>query len=349
MVRNCLCRFCPAGVVGQFVKFSVMIQSVSMKSDDILVAINCLAYNHEPYIRDCLEGFVTQQTNFRFVAIVHDDASKDNTAGIIREYAERYPGTIIPIYETVNQFSRVDCQIFEKMTKASDETGAKYIALCEGDDYWTDKHKLQKQIDILEADSSLIGCVTDISVVDQYGNTTIPQRGGVVKADVEGRYNLRDFFESNHSYPTCTVVFRPAYKEELRKKYLHTANWYLGDWTLWMILHSYGDFYYINEPTAAYRINPTSTTHTCDRVGRAYANFYICNRVADVLPEEYSDIVAKLRDTRWVWGSVMHAYKTTGRYFGLIFASFMAAITCPKLLKKEFFKWLRQFGPRCRC
>lgn len=307
-----------------------------IRSDDILVAINCLAYNHEPYIRDCLEGFVTQQTDFKFVAIVHDDASKDNTAGIIREYAERYPEIIIPIYESENQYSRKDCQIFRKMTEASDATGAKYIALCDGDDYWTDKRKLQKQVDILEADSSLIACVTDISVVDQDGKTIQEKRGGVVKDDVGGRYNLRDFFEPpQHYYPTSTVMFRLVQKEELRKKYRHTDNWYLGDWTLWMILHSYGDFYYIDQPTAAYRINPTSATHTCNRVGRAYANFYICNRVADVLPEEYSDIVAKLRDTKWVWISVMHAYKATGRYLGLIFATVMAAIICPKLLKEE--------------
>lgn len=306
------------------------------QSDNILVAINCLAYNHEPYIRDCLEGFVNQQTNFRFVAIIHDDASKDKTAEIIREYAEKYPDIIIPIYESVNQYSRRDCQIFSKMTDASDATGAKYIALCDGDDFWTDSHKLQKQIDILEADSSLIACVTDISIADESGKITKPKRGGVVKDDIEGRYNIRDFFTPpEHSYPTGTVVFRLVDKEELRKKYRHTDNWYLGDWTLWIILHSYGDFYYLDQPTVAYRINPTSATHTCNRVGRAYASFYICNRVADVLPEEYADIIAKLRDTKWVWISVMHAYKATGRYLGLLYATIMAALVCPKLLMKE--------------
>jgi len=307
-----------------------------MQPDDILVAINCLTHNHENYIRDCLEGFVSQQTNFRFVAIVHDDASEDNTAAIIREYAVKYPDIIIPIFETENQYSRADCQIQEKMTGASDATGAKYIALCDGDDFWTDRYKLQKQVDVLESDPSLVACVTDISVTDQYGNTTIPKKGGVVKNDIEGRYNLRDFLSPpQHVYPTSTVVFRLVDKEELRKKYRHTDNWYLGDWTLWIILHSYGDFYYINEPMVAYRINPTSATHTCNRVGRAYASFYICNRVADVLPDEYSDIIKKLRDTRWVWISVMHAYKATGRYLGLLYATFMAALLCPKLLIEE--------------
>ena len=70
-----------------------------MIQQEILVAINCLTYNHEPYIRQCLEGFVTQKTKFRFVAIVHDDASTDNTAKIVREYADKYPDIIKPIWQ----------------------------------------------------------------------------------------------------------------------------------------------------------------------------------------------------------------------------------------------------------
>ena len=68
-----------------------------------LVAIHCFVYNHEPYLRDCFEGFVMQQTNFPFVAIVHDDASTDGSAAIIREYEEKYPHIFKPIYETENQ------------------------------------------------------------------------------------------------------------------------------------------------------------------------------------------------------------------------------------------------------
>lgn len=71
-----------------------------------IVAIRCTVFNHEPYLRDCLEGFVMQQTNFPFVAIVHDDASTDGSAAIIREYAEKYPHIIKPIFETENQFSK---------------------------------------------------------------------------------------------------------------------------------------------------------------------------------------------------------------------------------------------------
>ncbi|MEI3125979.1 MAG: glycosyltransferase family A protein [Odoribacter splanchnicus] len=78
------------------------------ENEPLMVTILCLVYNHESYIRQCLEGFVMQKTNFRFEAIVHDDASTDGTAAIIREYAEKYPNMIKPIFETENQYSKGD-------------------------------------------------------------------------------------------------------------------------------------------------------------------------------------------------------------------------------------------------
>lgn len=115
-----------------------------------LVAIQCITYNHEPYIRDALEGFVMQKTDFPFVAIVHDDASTDGTAAIIREYAEKYPDIIKPIYEYENQYSKPDGSLGRVMYEAVLATGAKYVAICEGDDYWTSQIKLQKQSIFLE-------------------------------------------------------------------------------------------------------------------------------------------------------------------------------------------------------
>ncbi len=118
-------------------------------SEDIvpLVSIKCLVYNHEPYLRQCLDGFVMQKTNFPFEAIVHDDASTDGSAAIIREYAEKYPDIIKPIYETENQYSK---GTLNKIILAASHPESKYIAFCEGDDYWTDPDKLQLQVEFLE-------------------------------------------------------------------------------------------------------------------------------------------------------------------------------------------------------
>ena len=198
--------------------------------DKPLVAIHCLVYNHEPYLRDCFEGFVMQQTDFPFVAIVHDDASTDGSAAVIREYEQKYPHIFKPIYETENQYSKHDGSLGRIMNAAIEATGAKYVAMCEGDDYWIDPLKLKKQVDILEADESLMLCCTNCSVVDNHNMEIKPVRGGVVKNDVQGRYNLRDFFRDNHQYPTLSVVYRRTHTQEIAENYAHTRNPFLGDW-----------------------------------------------------------------------------------------------------------------------
>lgn len=126
-------------------------------NSDILVSVVCFAYNHELYIKDALEGFVSQETSFRYQVIVHDDASTDKTADIIREYALKYPDIIKPIFQTINQHSInggiLTNYIFPKLK-------GKYVAICEGDDYWIDKRKLEKQFLFLEShpDYSLVVC-----------------------------------------------------------------------------------------------------------------------------------------------------------------------------------------------
>ena len=125
--------------------------------DKPLVSICCITYNHEPYIRDCLEGFMMQKTNFPFEVLIHDDASTDHTADIIREYEAKYPDVIKPIYQTENQHSKgVKISIAYNFPRAQ----GKYIAICEGDDFWCDPQKLQIQFDFMEAnpDYSLCGC-----------------------------------------------------------------------------------------------------------------------------------------------------------------------------------------------
>lgn len=115
--------------------------------DEIVVTVICLAYNHEAWIRDALEGFVTQVAPFRFEVLVHDDASTDGTAEIIREYEARYPDIIRGVYQTENQYSQgvnITPTFLFPLVRGS------YVALCEGDDYWTDPDKLRKQVEALE-------------------------------------------------------------------------------------------------------------------------------------------------------------------------------------------------------
>ena len=119
------------------------------------VTVICLAYNHAPYIRDALEGFVQQQTTFPFEVLVHDDASTDGTAAIIREYAARYPEIIRPYFQLRNRQGEGAAIARDFLFPL---VRGRYVALCEGDDYWTDPLKLQKQVDALEAHPSVDIC-----------------------------------------------------------------------------------------------------------------------------------------------------------------------------------------------
>lgn len=137
----------------------------NFKKDIPEVTVLCIAYNHAPYIRDCLDGIVHQKVNFPFRAYVHDDASTDETARIILEYARRYPEIIIPLIEDENQFS----QGVQTSRNMMDQiVWGKYIAVCEGDDYWIDSFKLQTQFDFMEEHPEYSLCLHNAIINDLY-------------------------------------------------------------------------------------------------------------------------------------------------------------------------------------
>lgn len=148
------------------------------------VSIRCTTYNHKEYIERCLNSFLMQETDFPFQIIVHDDASTDGTISIIKEYEEMYPHIVKPIYEEENLYS----QGFDKILRTINEklTG-KYVAFCEGDDFWIDPQKLQKQYDFMEKNNLYIGVGHLTESVDRYGNK--------VKSFInskEGEYTIQD-------------------------------------------------------------------------------------------------------------------------------------------------------------
>ncbi len=130
--------------------------------EEIVISVICNAYNHEGYIREALEGFVMQKTKVSFEILIHDDASTDKTAEIIREYEEKYPHLIKPIYQTENQYSK---GVLITKTYQLPRVKGKYIAFCEGDDYWTDEYKLQKQYEAMEAHPEVDMCVHNAEMI----------------------------------------------------------------------------------------------------------------------------------------------------------------------------------------
>ena len=167
-----------------------------------LVSISCITYNHAPYIRECLDGFMMQQTNFPFEVLIHDDASTDGTTEIIQEYAEKYPDIIKPLYEEENQWvkGRRGSAVFN-FPRAQ----GKYIALCEGDDCWTDPLKLQKQVDFLEANPDFVMCS---HVYDSFYQVTRERKYSINK-DCAGKiYSLENIVNGDWALQTATIMFK---------------------------------------------------------------------------------------------------------------------------------------------
>lgn len=173
-----------------------------MKETNYTVAIWCIAYNQKDFIKDALDGFVMQKTDFPFVVIVHDDRSTDGTTDVIREYAKKYPELIIPVIETENQWSKGGLKHIVDIMNSHYRIG-KYIAFCEGDDYWTSPDKLQTQIDFLESHSDYSMCFH--SAFKKYECDTI---AWINCEHIEDKdYDATDLFV-NWTVPTASVVCR---------------------------------------------------------------------------------------------------------------------------------------------
>lgn len=173
-----------------------------------LVSIICITFNQKKYIKQTLDGFLNQKTNFNFEILIHDDASTDMTASILQEYAQEYPEIVKPIFETENQYSKGTFQFVNDMFIAAQ---GKYIAMCEGDDYWTDPLKLQKQVDFLEANSDYSLCFHSVNIF--YEDRS---RKDHISPDTKTptSYTIGNLLKDNYIY-TCSVMYRAQPYEKL--------------------------------------------------------------------------------------------------------------------------------------
>lgn len=197
----------------------------SKDTDHPLVSIKCLAFNQERYIAQTLDGFLMQETDFPFTICIHDDASTDGTADIIREYEKKYPLIFRALCQTENQWSKHD----GSLTRAANSLlNGKYIAECEGDDYWTAPNKLQMQADFLEANPDYFAIGHNVRIVDDNG-TPMTQENPIWRkwfktyTSMEDRdYTLQDFEQGIMFGQTCTRMYRNIFNPmptDLEKRY----------------------------------------------------------------------------------------------------------------------------------
>ena len=213
-----------------------------------LVSICCAAYNHEEYIEDALRGFLMQECDFEYEILIHDDASTDKTAEIIRRYEERFPDKIFPIYQTENQYSQG-----KKYSDLNYErVKGKYVAICEGDDCWLDKTKLSKQIKLME-ENPTFGLCFHPAIVTNMSTNRINIIGKYLYQD--GVIDIRDIILKKKAmipYASCVItkeVLDEVLEFKSKRPYLTLGDIYMQ---IFGSLKAEGALY-INEVMSLYR------------------------------------------------------------------------------------------------
>lgn len=209
------------------------------------ITIICITYNHISFIRKCLDGFLMQQTNFPFEILIHDDASKDGTAEVLQEYAEKNPNMTV-FYEKENQFQRFDFLKYQLFPAVKSE----YVALCEGDDYWTDPLKLQKQANYLDAHPECSLCFHP--VIMHWENGSEPDS---IFPTPNQRFNkttlvLKDLLKQNFIQTNSAMYRWRFHKDSLD---LLPDNILPADWFLHLLHAQVGNIGFIDQVMGVYR------------------------------------------------------------------------------------------------
>jgi glycosyltransferase involved in cell wall biosynthesis len=208
-----------------------------------VVSICCITYNHEEFIEDAIRSFLGQVTTFPFEILIHDDASTDKTAEVIRRYEKLYPKLIKPIYQKENQFSK-DARVNQVFNFSRAQ--GKYIALCDGDDYWKDVRKLQIQKDFLENNSSYSICYSDVEILEEDSTIELVASIGVRRDLSSTELQLAP------SINTSTAFFRNAIKVTPRE----FTNSPCSDLLFWSLLGDSGHGKYLSQiKPSVYRLH----------------------------------------------------------------------------------------------
>lgn len=258
-----------------------------MKNDKPLVTIWCPTYNHVQYIQDAIEGFIMQKTNFSYEIIIHDDASTDGTTEILKKYEARYPELIRVIYQSENIYQQKERRLIMRKIKQESIRG-KYVATCEGDDYWVDNNKLQKQIDYLEENEECCVIGHNVYVEDcQTGEKTLMN------------VNCKTGYISNGQIITDGVVLQTG-SIVCRRECIFFEEWMetygIGDYPMKLNALNKGKIYYFEQPMSVYRsMHSNSWTSNLNQDPKKY--IFHTLRIIDLL-HKYNNSTGK-RYSRW--------------------------------------------------
>ncbi len=246
-----------------------------------LISVHMITYNHEPYLAEAIEGVIRQQTEFPFELIIGEDCSTDKTREIALAFQRHKPDKVAVLYSDSNVGA------LHNSTRVLQKTRGKYVAFCEGDDYWHDASKLQKQVSFLEAhpDHALVHCAFRVQT-----GQTIELPNWVVPSAVPTGRVFEKLLEANF-IATCTVCMRRSVAANYYASNFRTRGYLMDDYPHWLFASREGFFAYIPDLLATYRVCLGSQSHqgpdhslqmalSARRVAEDFIREYGCSPVA---------------------------------------------------------------------
>lgn len=233
-----------------------------------LVSVFCVTYNHKPYIGDALEGFVMQKTNFDYEVFVYDDASTDGTRDILLEYQKKYPDIFRLYLSEKNRWKDKERKKFILDLRKNNLT-SKYIACCEGDDYWIDENKLQVQVDYMENHPECFMYLHNCQWLDC--TTGEFKCGNPFLIDGEGDVSVHDLvMQKNGHPPTASFLFR----RDLFDAPFFFYSTSVGDYPLVLCALAYGKVHYNSKKMSIYRFKSSGSCTSKFYKDLEYTNYY---------------------------------------------------------------------------
>ena len=233
-----------------------------------LVSVCCVTYNHADFIKQTLEGFVTQKTNFPFEVIIADDCSTDGQQDIIKEYAKKYPDIIKPIFHSHNTGS------YQNLLDAASACKGKYVAMCDGDDYWTDENKLQKQADFMDTHKDCSICFHPVLIKYEDGsqkNVIFPKsRHHIYKKTL----NINDLLKYNF-IQTNSVMYRWVFNDKNSIEDILHKNILPVDYYLHLLHASKGKICFLPDVMAVYRKHVNGIWYGVNLLDKWFLNYGI--------------------------------------------------------------------------
>jgi glycosyltransferase involved in cell wall biosynthesis len=243
-----------------------------------IVSVAMITYNHEQFIAQAIESVLMQQTSFFFELVIGEDCSTDTTREIVQSYARENPARIRLLLPEQNT------GMIPNFVNTLRACRGRYIALCEGDDYWTDPHKLQKQVDLLDDQPEYALCFHRVTMFQEDDSQPVKYKPATQRKEIS---DLEDLLQGNFIH-SCSVMFRRSAIDQF-------PDWYyeipFPDWPLFVFCAQQGQIYYITEVMGAHRLHESGSWTTRPQIEKLKSIVTLYQHFHDYLPEQYQDLI----------------------------------------------------------